>query len=102
MCNGLGSMRQSGNPQPALGEAVRRRRTERELDLTQRALADKAGITVAHLSKLEKGRTNPTWGTMRRIAEALGLSLADLAARAEKLSALEARDQGALPEGATA
>jgi transcriptional regulator with XRE-family HTH domain len=102
MCNGLGSMRQSGNPQPALGEAVRHRRMERELNLTQRALADKAGITVAHLSKLEKGRTNPTWGTMRKIAEALELSLADLAARAEEFSAIEDREQDALPEGAAA
>lgn len=95
-------MRQSGNAQPALGEAVRLRRTESGLDLTQRALADKAGITVAHLSKLEKGRTNPTWGTMRKIAEALGLSLADLAARSEKLIAVKTSDPQARREGSSA
>jgi transcriptional regulator with XRE-family HTH domain len=44
---------------------------ESDLGLTQRALAQKAGITTAHLSNLEAGRTNPTWGTMRKIAGAL-------------------------------
>lgn len=59
---------------------------ESELNFTQRALAQKAGITVAHLSNLEAGRTNPTWGTMRKLAGALEISLAELATRAELLS----------------
>lgn len=76
-------MRHSREPQVGLGAAVRARRMEPELDLTQRALAQKAGITVAHLSNLEAGRTNPTWGTMRKIAGALDISLAELATRSE-------------------
>lgn len=78
-------MRQSPEPQVELGAAVRTRRLEPELNLTQRALAQKAGITVAHLSNLEAGRTNPTWGTMRKIAGALQISLAELATRSELL-----------------
>lgn len=76
-------MRQSREPQVELGAAVRARRMEPDLDLTQRALAQKAGITVAHLSNLEAGRTNPTWGTMRKIAGALEMSLSELATRSE-------------------
>lgn len=83
-------MSQPIDPQPALGAAVRCRRAEPDLELTQEALAEEAGITVTHLSRLEKGEINPTWGTMRRLAAALGLSLADLAARLESLVEAEA------------
>ncbi len=84
------AMPQPVDPQRALGEAVRLRRMEKGVDLTQRALADRAGITVAHLSNLEKGRVNPTWGTMRSLAAALGLSLRELAVRTESLIEAEA------------
>jgi len=80
-------MKQPLEPQPDLGAAVRARRLEPEVDLSQDALAAKAGISVSHLSRLENGEVNPTWGTMRQIAEALDLSVADLAARSEALAA---------------
>lgn len=79
-------MSQPIDPQPALGAAVRARRTEPDVDLSQEALAEKAGVTVTHLSRLENGEINPTWGTMRQIAAALGLSVAELAARSEALA----------------
>ncbi len=79
-------MSQPTDPQPALGAAVRFRRSEPDLELTQEALAEQAGITVTHLSRLERGEINPTWGTMRQIATALGLSVAELAARSEALA----------------
>jgi XRE family transcriptional regulator, regulator of sulfur utilization len=71
---------ESQNPQPALGAAVRALRSEREL--TQQTVAEAAGITVAHLSKLERGKTNPTWGTVTAIAEALGVTTVEVARRA--------------------
>lgn len=43
-----------------------------------------AGITVAHLSKIERGLTNPTWGTVVALAEAPGVSMAALAKRWEE------------------
>lgn len=75
-------MSESSNPQPALGAAVKASRIEKKA--TQEALAQGAGITVAHLSKIERGLTNPTWGTVTGLADALGLRIADLAKRVEK------------------
>jgi transcriptional regulator with XRE-family HTH domain len=72
---------ESSNPQPALGAAIRALREKR--GSTQEAVAQAAGITVAHLSKIERGRTNPTWGTVGNIAAALGVSVAEVAKRAE-------------------
>jgi transcriptional regulator with XRE-family HTH domain len=66
----------------ALGIAVRHFRAEREL--TQEALAHKAGITVGHLSKIERGHANPTWLTLQAIAAALGISTSRLAEQAEQ------------------
>jgi transcriptional regulator with XRE-family HTH domain len=73
-------MSESSNPQPALGAAIRELRLAREA--TQQEAAQTAGITVAHLSKIERGRTNPTWGTVAAIAGALGVTIVDVARRA--------------------
>lgn len=75
-------MRRSKNPQPRLGAAIKGRREQ--LALTQEALAQDAGITVAHLSGIERGHSNPTWATVTAIATALDLTVAGLAKRAEK------------------
>ncbi len=72
------------NPQPSLGAAIRRVRDER--DLKQLAVAEDAGITVAHLSKIETGKVNPTWSTVAAVARALGVTVAELAERAEPQS----------------
>jgi transcriptional regulator with XRE-family HTH domain len=70
---------ESSNPQPALGAAIRDLRNRR--GLTQQDTAQAAGLTVAHLSKIERGRTNPTWGTVEAIARALGVTIVDVAKR---------------------
>jgi transcriptional regulator with XRE-family HTH domain len=64
------------NPQPALGAAIRAIRDER--DLKQLDVAEDAGITVAHLSKIESGKVNPTWGTVEAIAKGLGVNMVEL------------------------
>jgi XRE family aerobic/anaerobic benzoate catabolism transcriptional regulator len=74
-------MRRSDQPQPALGKAIRQLREER--GMTQEALAQEAGITVGHMSMIERGHSNPTWATVRGIARACGVSLADIARAAE-------------------
>jgi transcriptional regulator with XRE-family HTH domain len=51
--------------------------------MTQEALAHGAGITVGHLSKIERGLANPSWGTVEAIAKALGVTLQAVAALAE-------------------
>lgn len=70
-------------PQPALGAAIRQLREER--GDTQEALASKAGITLSTLSVIERGRANPTWGTVRRIAAALDAPMGELGRLVEKL-----------------
>jgi len=63
-------------PQPALGKAIRQLREKR--GVTQEALAYEAGVTVGTLSLIERGKSNPAWGTVKAIAAALGVSLVDL------------------------
>jgi transcriptional regulator with XRE-family HTH domain len=69
-------MRRSDQPQPALGKAIRQLRTER--GMTQEALAHTAGVTVGHLSMIERGHSNPTWATVKSVAAALGTSMVEV------------------------
>lgn len=75
-------MRRAAKPQPALGTAIRELRSKS--GLTQEALAQEAEITVGHLSTIERGLANPSWGAVLAIAEALNVSIAELAKRSEK------------------
>lgn len=52
---------------------------------TQEALAYEAGITTGTLSQLERGISNPSWGTLKAIAGALGVSMVELAKLTAKL-----------------
>jgi len=65
------------NPQPALGEAIRELRTKR--GISQEDLAHLAGVTTGTLSVIERGRSNPAWGTVKGIAAALDVSVAEIA-----------------------
>ncbi len=67
----------SEQPQPALGKAIRQLRNER--GLSQEALAYEAGVTSGTLSLIERGLSNPTWGTAKGIASALKVDIAELA-----------------------
>lgn len=76
-------MAPSQQPQKALGLAIRelRERSGR----TQETVAYEAGITASTLSVIERGRSNPTWATVTRIAEAVGVSVVDIAKLAARL-----------------
>lgn len=73
----------SDQPQPALGKAIRQLREER--GVSQEALAHAAGVTSGTLSLIERGLSNPTWGTVKGIASALEVDIANLAALSLKL-----------------
>jgi transcriptional regulator with XRE-family HTH domain len=73
-------MRRSDQPQPALGKAIRQLREER--GMTQEALAQEAGVTVGHMSMIERGHSNPTWATAKAVAVAMNVSIVDLAKQA--------------------
>ena len=76
-------MTRAGEPQPALGAAVKQMREQR--GTTQEALAYEAGITTGTLSQLERGISNPSWGTLKAVAGALGVSMVELAKLTAKL-----------------
>lgn len=59
-----------------LARRVRLFRQARRLSLRQ--LGDMAGTTASFLSQLERGATGATTSTLMRIANALGISIADL------------------------
>jgi XRE family transcriptional regulator, aerobic/anaerobic benzoate catabolism transcriptional regulator len=69
-------MRRSDQPQPALGKAIRQLREER--GMTQEVLAQEAGVTVGHMSMIERGHSNPTWATVKAVAIALGTTLIEI------------------------
>ncbi|HRN70083.1 MAG TPA: helix-turn-helix transcriptional regulator [Candidatus Woesebacteria bacterium] len=55
------------------------KRARKKLGLTQEQLAVKAGIPYATLSKIESGQvTNPTVSTLKKIADALNISVDDI------------------------
>jgi len=59
-----------------LGEQLRHLRVEKRLTL--RALAERVGKSESYLSRLENGQINPTLGTLKRVADALGRPLVHL------------------------
>jgi transcriptional regulator with XRE-family HTH domain len=74
---------QDPRSQLALGKAIRVLRNKR--GASQESLATEAGITPNMLSLIERGEGNPSWVTLRGIAEALGVTVSELARAAEGL-----------------
>jgi XRE family transcriptional regulator, regulator of sulfur utilization len=72
----------ASKPKSDLPTAIRALRTDR--GLTQEALAFASGITVGHLSKIERGVVSPRWNTVEAIAGALGATMTEVARRAEQ------------------
>src|SRR5690554_5169559 len=58
-----------------LGAMIRRARGER---YTVQELARRAGIAAGSLSQIERGKGNPSFRTLQKIADALGLRIGDL------------------------
>ena len=92
-------MPSSPDPQVALGRAIRLRREE--LGLEQLAVALDADVQPSWISHIESGRQNPSWGTVDRIARALGWSIAQLAQLADELETEDRRptDEPLPPRG---
>jgi len=65
-----------GPCEPDIGGRLREFRKLRGAPL--REIAARAGVSESFLSQLERGRTNASLATARRLAHALGLELADL------------------------
>jgi transcriptional regulator with XRE-family HTH domain len=65
---------------PVEREAIRHLREQHEM--TQEGLAHAAGSTAATISSIERGISNPSWGTVEAIAEALGVTMVEVARHA--------------------
>lgn len=59
----------------SIGDQLRRLR--KAAGQTQQQLANAAGMSLSAVAKLEQGETDPTWNTVRALAKALGVSVAE-------------------------
>ncbi|MEA2448991.1 MAG: hypothetical protein QOG63_923 [Thermoleophilaceae bacterium] len=57
----------------------------KQRELSQEELAHASGLHPTYLSGIERGARNPTWRSLGRVCDALGVRLSDLAAHAEQL-----------------
>ena len=69
-------------PQSGLGKAVRSLREKAGID--QATLAERAELPGSLIPEIESGRSDPSWGDMRKVAESLGVTLEALSELAEE------------------
>lgn len=60
----------------AIGENIRAARTH--ANLSQETVALRAGLTLASYNRIERGHASPMLDNLIRIADAIGVDLADL------------------------
>jgi transcriptional regulator with XRE-family HTH domain len=70
--------------EPDLGAAVRVLREER--GISQVAFSESTGFMQSWISETERGKRNPSWSNVVRLACGLGVTTAELVARAEALA----------------
>jgi transcriptional regulator with XRE-family HTH domain len=57
---------------------LRMRQFRRNAGLTQAQLAEKTGIHVNTIARLERGKHTPSHPTLRKLAEVLGVTVSDI------------------------
>jgi transcriptional regulator with XRE-family HTH domain len=67
-------------PDPILGQVLRERRGQR----SQEDVGYHAGVTAATVGRMELAKSQPDWASVRSVADALGVSLVDLATAVEE------------------
>ena len=58
--------------------AMRLKRLRKTRGITQEVLARKAGVSLGYVARLEIGRHDPKLSTLKRLAKALGVPVAEL------------------------
>ena len=72
------------SPDPLIASFAKILRTRRrQAGLTQEELAFRAGLSMRYVSLLESTRHQPSLGTMKALADALGVRLSELVEEAE-------------------
>lgn len=66
----------SDDPQVRLGQQVRHHR--KRMELTLRDVAKETGLGIATLSLIERGKVDCRYSTLRKLAQAFGLTLREL------------------------
>jgi transcriptional regulator with XRE-family HTH domain len=89
-------MHPSPNTQGQLGAAVRRLR--HEPGMTQEGLAFEAGVTIATLSRIERGVTDPAWSTVGTVSATLGITLQELVRAVEQEQTQHTEQAGGEPD----
>ncbi len=74
----------------ALGQALKLVIAEKHL--SQRKLADRTGIDVRRVNAIALGKGNPTYRTLLRLCEGLGITVGALTIRGEQLLAKDSPD----------
>jgi transcriptional regulator with XRE-family HTH domain len=62
----------------ASGLAKRLKQLRAERGLTQAALANRAGVTVSYVGRLEIGKHDPQLSSLRKLAKALKITVGEL------------------------
>src|SRR6266567_385125 len=63
-------------PSPALSAVAERlRAVRRELDLTLSDVAERTGVSISNLSKIERADVSPSFDVVIRICEGLGIPI---------------------------
>lgn len=84
----------------AIGNRIRQYRLAK--NLSQETLSERANVTPAHFSHIERGNTKPSLPTLIRIANALNVSIDDLLCdNVEKSRHVRIRDVDRLLEDCT-
>jgi len=85
-------LRSTSDPEflAAYGAGIRQRRAE--LGIARKELAERAGISYSYLSSIESGQKLPSDTVLSFLADALGLSPAEMLARANDLVLAESSD----------
>lgn len=73
----------------SLGKHLKQMRKEKTLTLEQ--LSKKSGISRSMLSQIERGETNPTFGTLWNLSRALGVEMSELVEEFETNTANQVR-----------
>lgn len=77
-----------------LGEQIKRIRTAK--GLSQKEVLNTSGLDKAQFSRIENGKTDPSFSTLARIAKALGISLAELFATTDELKDVNSFDKSVM------
>ncbi|CAN5293346.1 hypothetical protein BH10CYA1_BH10CYA1_28550 [soil metagenome] len=79
----MSSKRESVSLLKALGRAIQERRLK--LNLSQKELAEEAGVDRAYISNIEQAKRNPSLSAMRSLAHGLRTRLSKLISSAERI-----------------